>query len=173
MRHFVIILAAALALGSLASAGARADDVQSAIQAAYDAQCKAFLAKDADAFQKTFDPKYQSTDLDGKHETLADIVNEVTASTPGITIATCTFNIRSMTVSGTTATVLATASATGTLTQNGGVSAPLSQIQETTDTWNVAGAPMETASVETGLRASVGGKVVQEKGALATPPGGR
>ena len=31
---------------------------------------------------------------------------------------------------------------------------------------------METTSVETGLRATVGGKVVQQKGTLSTPPGG-
>jgi hypothetical protein len=173
LRHFVIILAAALALGSLPALVRADDDVRSKIQAAYDAQCKAFIAKDGDAFAKTFDPKYQSTDLDGKHEALADIVSEVTASTPGITISSCEFKIRSLTVSGATATVLVTAIATGTLTQNGGVSAPLSQIQETTDTWNVAGAPMQLSAVETGLRATVGGKVVQEKGALASPPGGR
>jgi hypothetical protein len=173
LRYLAIILTSALALGSLASTAARADDVQSKIQAAYDAQCKAFIAKDGDGFAKTFDPKYQSTDLDGKHEALADIVNEVTASTPGIAITACAFTIRKLTVSGTTATVLATATASGTLTQNGGASAPLTQIQETTDTWNVAGTPMEMTSLETGLRATVSGKVVQEKGTLATPPGGR
>ena len=173
MRHFVIILAAGLALGPLASTGARADDVRSKIQAAYDAQCKAFIAKDGDAFQKSFDPKYIATDLDGKQQALADIVNEVTASSPGVTITTCAFTIRNVTVSGTTATVLATATATGTVTQNGGASSPLTQIQETTDTWNVAGAPLETTSLETGLRATVGGKVVQEKGTLSTPPAER
>jgi hypothetical protein len=173
LRNLVVFLAAALAFGSFAFTSARADDTQSKIQAAYDAQCKAFLAKDGDAFAKTFDPKYAATDLDGKQQTLADTVNDVTASSPGITIATCTFTIRKLTVNGTTATVLATATAAGTVMQNGGASAPLSQIQETTDTWNVAGAPMETSSVETGLRATVDGKVVQEKGTLATPPGGR
>ncbi len=149
MRNFVIILAA-LALGSFVFTAARADDVQSKLQSAYDAQCKAFIAKDPDAFQKTFDPKYSSTDLDGKHETLADIVDEVTAPTPGIVVATCAFTIRRVTVTGATATALVTATATGTVSQNGGASQPLNQIQETTDTWNVAGAPMETSSVETG-----------------------
>jgi dihydrodipicolinate reductase len=173
LRNFVIIFAAAVALGSLIFTAARADDVQSKLQAAYDTQCKAFIAKDADAFKKTFDPKYSSTDLDGKHETLADIVDEVTAPTPGITVATCAFTIRKVTVNGTTATALVTATATGTVSQNGGASQPLVQVQETTDTWNVAGTPMETTSVETGIRASVGGKVVQEKGAMSTPPGGR
>lgn len=170
MRYFVIILSAVFALAPVAARAG--DDVRAKIQTAYDAQCKAFIAKDADAFQKTFDSKYQSTDLDGKHETLTDVVNQVTASTPGITIATCTFKIRSMTVTGTTATVLATATASGTLMQNGGASSPVSQIQETTDTWNVAGAPIQMSSVETGLRATVGTEVVQQKGTLATPPGG-
>jgi hypothetical protein len=173
LRNFVIIFAAAAALGSFIFTAARADDVRSKIQAAYDAQCKAFIAKDGDAFQKTFDPKYVATDLDGKQQALADIVNEVTASSPGVTIATCAFTIRNVTVNGATATVLATATAAGTLLQNGGASAPVSQIQETTDTWNVAGAPMETSSVETGLRATEDGKVVQEKGTLSTPPVGR
>lgn len=173
MRHFVIILAAALALGSFAPSAVRADDVQSKLQAAYDSQCKAFLAKDADTFQKTFDPKYASTDLDGKHETLADILQEVTAPTPGITIATCVFTIRKVTVNGTTATVLVTATATGTVEQNTAAAQPLTQIQDTTDTWNIAAAPMELTSVETGVRATVSGQVVQEKGTLATPPGGR
>jgi hypothetical protein len=172
LRNFVIILAA-LALGSFVFTAARADDVQSKLQSAYDAQCKAFIAKDPDAFKKTFDPKYSSTDLDGKHETLADIVDEITAPTPGIVVATCTFTIRKVTVTGATATALVTATATGTVSQNGGASQPLNQIQETTDTWNVAGAPMETSSVETGVRATVGGKVVQEKGTLSTAPGGR
>jgi hypothetical protein len=173
LRSFVIILAAAAALGSLVFTAARADDVQSKLQAAYDTQCKAFIAKDADAFKKTFDPAYSSTDLDGKHETLADIVDEVTAPTPGITVTTCAFTIRKVTVNGTTATALVTATATGTVSQNGGAAQPLIQIQETTDTWNVAGIPLETTSVETGLRATVGGKVVQQKGTLSTPPGGR
>jgi hypothetical protein len=174
LRNLVIVLAVALAFGSFASSAACADDTQSKIQAAYDAQCKAFIAKDGDAFQKTFDPKYTATDLDGKQQALADIVNEVTASTPGIAISTCTFTIRKVTVKGATATVLATATAAGTMTQNGGASAQVSQVQETTDTWNVAGAPLETSSVETGLRATVGGKVVQEKGTFATPtPSGR
>jgi hypothetical protein len=173
LRSFVIILAAAAALGSLVFTAARADDVQSKLQAAYDTQCKAFIAKDADAFKKTFDPAYSSTDLDGKHETLADIVDEVTAPTPGITVTTCAFTIRKVTVNGTTATALVTATATGTVSQNGGAAQPLIQIQETTDTWNVAGIPLETTSVETGLRATVGGKVVQQKGTLSTPPGAR
>jgi hypothetical protein len=173
LRSLVIILAVALALGSLVPTAARADDVQSKLQAAYDAQCKAFIAKDGDLFQKTFDPKYSATDLEGKHETLADIVDEVTAPTPGITVATCAFTIRKLTVSGTTATALVTATATGTVSQNGGASQPLIQIQETTDTWNVAGAPMETSSLETGVRVTVGGKIIQEKGTLSTSPSGR
>jgi hypothetical protein len=173
LRHFVIILAAVLALDAFASTASRADDVQSKLQAAYDSQCKAFITKDADAFQKTFDLKYVATDLDGKQETLADILQEVTAPTPGITIATCAFTIRKVTVSGTTATVLVTATATGTVSQNGGAAQPLTQIQDTTDTWNVSATPVELTSLETGVRATAGGKVVQEKGTLSTPPGGR
>jgi hypothetical protein len=173
LRYFVFILATTLVLGSLAATAARADDVQAKLQAAYDSQCKGFIAKDATAFQKTFDPKYESTDLDGKHETLADILDEITAPTPGITIATCAFTIRKVTVSGTTATVLVTATATGTIAQDGTPAQPLVQVQDTTDTWNVAAAPVELTSVETGVRATAGGKVVQEKGTLSTPPGGR
>lgn len=167
MKHAALFLAASLAFGALA-ATARADDAQAQIQAAYDAQCKAALARDAAAFQKTFDPKFVATDFEGKKQALAEVVAGVITVQPGITFSTCSFAIRKLVPGkdGTTAEV--TQTVTGTFAQSGSPQ-PFTQIDESTDVWSPGASPLQLSSAETGRKLTIGGKVVDEKGTLASP----
>jgi hypothetical protein len=168
LKNLVFILGAALVLSVTAASVARADDVRAQIQAQYDGQCKAFLAKDATGFQKAFDPKYTSTDTDGKQQTLAEVVADATTPQAGVDVTTCAIIIRKLTTGSGTATVLATLTAAGTFAQ-GASTSPFVQVQESTDAWSLSGSPLETASIETGHRLTIGGKVVEEKGTMTTP----
>jgi hypothetical protein len=173
MRRFAIILTGALALGSLASAAGFADDVQSQIQTAYAGECSTAIAKDSAGFSKFFDPKFTGTNVDGQQQTLAQTVSQVAAPPAGLTIATCAFTITNYAAANGVATILASQTATGTYAPAGGTPVPFTLLQESTDTWSIAGPPLQTSSVETGTRLTMGGKVVQEKGKLTTPPSRR
>ena len=171
MKSAAFILAAALVAGALTSAAAVADDVQARLQSAYDGQCKAAIAKDASGFQSFFDPSYAAIGLDGQRQDRATVVAEVTTPQEGLTFATCSFTIRNVSVAGAVATATVLQTVTGTLAQGGGPAQPFTQVQESTDTWNVSGAPQQVTSTETGHRLTSGGKVVEEKGTMTAPPG--
>jgi hypothetical protein len=161
--------AALIVLAALVSAPAPTDDVRVQVQAAYDAQCKAFLAADATAFAKTFDSTYIATALDGKQQRREEVVADAVAPQPGVTVSSCTVAIRSLTVKGDTATVMVTLTAGGTIAHDG-TSSPFSEEAESTDTWNLGATPLETTSLQTGTRTTAAGKVVDEKGTMSTPP---
>jgi hypothetical protein len=161
--------AIALAFVLWLAAATPAADLKAQLQSAYDGQCKAGIAKDAAAFQAFFDAKYIATDLDGKQQDLGAIVTGVTSPQPGVAFAACSFVIRSVTANGGTATALVTQTVEGTFAQGTGAPQPFTQIQDSTDTWNVSGTPVEQTSQETGHRLTIAGKVVEEKGVLTAP----
>jgi hypothetical protein len=168
VKGALLAAAASLSLGAFATTLAVADDASAQLKSAYEAQCKAFVATDAKSFAKTFDPSYISTDLDGKQQTLTEVVADAMAPQAGVTITACSVAIRKLTPAAGSATVLATLTAGGTLTRDGSA-LPFTQEQESTDTWTLAATPLETTSVETGSRTTIGGKVVEEKGKMTTP----
>ena len=169
LRTFSFIVAAALGLASSCFATGAADDVRTQIQGAYDAQCKAAIAKDGAAFQSKFSPNFVATEAGGKQRALPEIVALVTAPPPGWSLAECSVSIRGMTVDNGTAIVRATRTIRGTFAQ-GVLIQPFAQIQDSSDTWNLAGAPVQTASAATAVRATLGVKVVVERGTLSAPP---
>jgi hypothetical protein len=169
LRTFGFWVAAIFVLGSSCMAAASADDVKTQIQAAYDAQCKAALAKDGAGFQTSFSPTFIATEVGGKQRALPEILALVQAPPIGWSLAECSVTIRGMTVDNGTATARVTRTIRGTFTQ-GILIQPFAQIQDSSDTWSLAGAPLETASSATAVRAMLGNKVVDQRGTLSASP---
>lgn len=169
MRTFSFVVATVLGLASSCLATGSADDVRTQIQAAYDAQCKAAIARDVAAFQSGFSPSFVATEVGGKQRALPEILALVTTPPSGWGLAECFVAIRGMTVDNGVATVRVTRTIRGTFAQ-GVLIQPFAQIQDSSDTWSLAGAPVETASSATAVRATLGGKVVDQRGTLSAPP---
>jgi len=169
VKPFAAPLAAMLALASMGSAAGVAQDAKSQLAAAYAGQCKAGLARDAAAFAKSFDPKFVDTDIDGGQQDLQQTVAAVVNPQTGVTFLTCAFTIRKVTPQGGKAIASVTQKVTGTFAQNGGPAQPFVQVQDSNDTWNLSGAPVEVSSTETGHRLTIAGKVVEEKGTMSQP----
>lgn len=169
MKRYAPLVTAIVALATLMGTTAVADDAQSQLQAAYDGQCKAGLARDATAFGKFFAPTYVDTDIDGSQQDLTQTIAGVVTPQVGVTFSTCSFTIRKVTTDGAKATALVTQHVTGTFAQGGGEAQPFTQVQDSTDAWNIAGAPVELSSTETGHRLTIAGKVVEEKGTMSQP----
>ena len=141
MRNYALPLAAMLSLACLASTAVLAADTKTELQAAYDGQCKAGLAKDATAFTKFFDERFVNTDIDGSQEGLDQTVAGVVTPQAGVTFLTCAFTIRKVSQQGIKVTALVTQRVTGTFAQGGGSPQPFVQVQDSTDVWNFSGCP--------------------------------
>jgi hypothetical protein len=170
LKNIVLIAAATVWLGSLIAAASVADDARTQIQATYDNECKAAIAKDGSAFQKMFDPAFSAMDYDNKKESLADMVSSIASPPAGLTISTCTFAIRKVTLDkkgGAVADV--TQTVTGTVAQGKGPAQPFTQIEDSTDAWSLSNPAIQLSANETARRVTIGGQVIIQKGTLATP----
>jgi hypothetical protein len=164
-----LMVAAFVSCVALSWGTALAADTRSQVQAVYDAQCKAALAKDGEALQRTFSPDFVATDADGRWQTLSQIVALIKAPPAGWRVTACSFAIRNVAVENGMATVSVTRTVAGMIAQ-GIVSQPFAQIQDSTDIWDLKATPLETASTATAVRATLGDKVVDQRGTLSGSP---
>jgi hypothetical protein len=160
--------ALAVLAGAALTAGAGAADQQSQIQAAYDRQCKAAIAKDGSAFAGTLGPDFVAIDLDRDQQKAEDVLDAIATPPQNTILERCYYVIRDFQSDGTTATVLETQTATGTLVDEGAVK-PFVRVEDSTDVWNVSGRPLEIGTQMSGKRLTVDGLVVQDRGILASP----
>jgi ketosteroid isomerase-like protein len=158
---------AGLAAAALSGTGIAADR-QSQIQAAYDHQCDAAIAKDASGFASTFSPDFVAIDLDRNQRTLTETVAAIQTPPQSMIFETCKFVIRGIQIDGAIATVLVTQTVSGTLVNDAAVK-PFVHVQDSTDIWKFSGRPLEAASKGTGERLIIDGNVVQDRGILASP----
>jgi hypothetical protein len=165
MLRFALSGLVAVALS--AGAGSAADQ-QSQIQAAYDRQCKAAIGKDGSAFAGTLGPDFVFIDLDRNQQKAGDVVDAISTPPQGTIFERCNFVIREFQSDGATATVLETQTSTGTMTSEG-ASKPFVRVEDKTDVWKISGRPLEIASQITGLRLTLDGLVIEDRGILASP----
>jgi hypothetical protein len=173
-KHAVVT--SVLAIAAFSPAAATTDDVRKHIQAAYDGECSAALAKNADAFEAFFSPSFVARGLNGVTETLAQVTSGIGEPPAGVAFSTCAFSIRSITIESERITVSVTQTISGAAIREGSAT-PFSQTEESTDTWTLSSTPVETSSTLTGARATLGNKHV-EQGTFAptpapSPPRGR
>jgi hypothetical protein len=166
LRNVTFVVAAIVALAASCFARTSAEDVKAQIQAAYDGQCTAAIARDGAAFQTSFGPNFVATEADGKQQSLAQALALVGAPPAGWRLAECSFSIRGLTIDSQSATVRVTRRIRGTFTQ-GILTEPFTQVQDSNDTWSLAGAPLQTASVATAVLSTLGNKVVDQRGTLS------
>jgi ketosteroid isomerase-like protein len=159
---------AGLAAAALSAGTGVAADQQSQIQAAYDHQCDAAIAKDASGFASTFSPDFVAIDLDRNQRTLTETVAAVETPPQSMIFEACKFVIRGIQIDGSIATVLVTQTVSGTLVSDAAVK-PFVRVEDSTDVWKFSARPLEVASKGTGERLIVDGNVVQDRGILASP----
>jgi len=169
LRTVTFVVAAIVALGASCFATGSAEDVKAQIQAAYDGQCKAAIAGDGAAFQTSFSPSFVATEVDGKQRSLSQALALVATPPAGWRLAECSFSIRGLTIDNQSATVRVTRRIRGTFTQ-GILTEPFTQVQDSNDTWTLAGAPQQMASMATAVRSTLGNNVVQRGTLSGSPP---
>jgi hypothetical protein len=165
--RFAALALAGLAAASCAGAGVAADR-QSQIQAAYDRECKSAIARDGSGFASALSPDFIAVDLDRDQEKAADVVAAIVTPPQSTIVQTCKYVIRGLQTDGAITTVFETQTSTGSLL-NDAVMKPFVRVQDSTDVWKFSGRPLEITSQWTGVRLTVDGEVVQDRGILASP----
>jgi hypothetical protein len=166
--RFAALALAGLTVAVLSAGAGVAADRQSQIQAAYDHECKSAIAKDGSGFASALSPGFIAVDLDRNQEKASDVVAAVVTPPQSTIVQTCRYVIRGFQIDGAIATVLETQTSTGTLL-NDAVMKPFVRVQDSTDVWKFSARPLEIASQWTGVRLTVDGDVVQDRGILASP----
>ena len=113
-------------------------------------------------------PDFIAVDLDRDQEKAADVVAAIVTPPQSTIVQTCKYVIRGLQTDGAITTVLETQTSTGSLL-NDAVMKPFVRVQDSTDVWKFSGRPLEIASQWTGVRLTVDGDVVQDRGILASP----
>jgi hypothetical protein len=166
--RFAALALAGLALAASSSGSGFAADRQSQIQAAYDHECASAIARDGSGFASALSPDFIAIDLDRNQEQAGDVVAAIVTPPQSTIVQRCRVLIRGFQIDGSIATVLETQIATGTLVSDAAVK-PFVRVQDSTDVWKFSGRPLEIASHWTGVRLTVDGNVVQDRGILASP----
>jgi hypothetical protein len=165
-RSIALLAAATIACAPIS---VLADPAPPAITAVYDSQCQAFLAKDYDAFGKTFSADYAGTMLDGKQQNHDQLIANLKAMPAGLSPAHCSFTYGTATQTGLVVTVDETQTVSGTYAA-GGKTVGFVQLSHSSDTWSLAGGtPVQTASKELGNATIIDGKVAEQNGAITIP----
>ncbi|MHB8462254.1 MAG: nuclear transport factor 2 family protein [Vulcanimicrobiaceae bacterium] len=112
---------------------ARADATQDGIQAAYDAQCKAFIASDEVGVEKYLAPTYVEVDQKGVQTDRADAVKLIKSALDQFSATGCSAKIESISVAGSLATVAVTQTFDGTAPAMS--TAPAKIVAKSTDVW--------------------------------------
>jgi hypothetical protein len=167
MRFAVVALAGLAVTASSAGSGMAADQ-QSQVQAAYNHECDSAIAKDGVGFASALSPDFIAIDIDRNPEKAGDVVAAIVTPPQSTIVETCKYLIRGFQVDGAIATVFVTQTSTGTLVDDAAVK-PFVRVQDSTDLWKLSGRPREVASQWTGVRLTVDGNVVQDRGILASP----
>jgi hypothetical protein len=159
---------AGLAAVALTAGAGMAADPQSQIQGAYDRQCNAVRSKDGGAFEATLSPDFVAVDLDRNQQTRDDVAGAIVVPPQSMIVETCTFLIRQIQTGDATSTVAETQTMSGTLVSDAAVK-PFVRVEDSYDVWKITGRPLQLSSKETGVRLTVDGNVVQDRGILASP----
>ncbi len=166
--RFAALAWVGLALSASSIGSGVAADRQSQIQAAYDRECASAIAKNGSGFASALSPDFIAIDIDRNQEKAADVVAAIVTPPQSTIVETCKYVIRGFQIDGAIATVLETQTSTGTLVNDAAVK-PFVRVQDSTDVWRLSGRPLEIASQWTGVRLTVDGVVVQDRGILASP----
>jgi ketosteroid isomerase-like protein len=136
MRPHLPLALVALAGSLTAQAGTK--DVQATLQAKYDLLSKAFAKKDARVYEKTLSPDFVLVGLDGKQSSKKVVMEGFTQQMSMMTDVSWVRKLGKPTVSGSTATVLASGNFKGKF-NGGGKVRVFELIASSQDTWKKNG----------------------------------
>lgn len=111
----------------------RADTIQDGIQAAYDAQCKAFVAGDASGVVKYMAPTYVEVDQKGVQTDRADAIKGIKSAIDQFTATDCAVKITQISESGSSVSVSVTQTVNGTAPSMS--TAPAKIVAQSNDVW--------------------------------------
>ncbi len=138
----------------------RADAIQDGIQAAYDAQCKAFVAGDASGVEKYLAPTYVEVDQKGVQTDRADAVKSIKAALDQFTATDCAVKITQIAESGSSVSVSVTQTVNGTAPAMS--TAPAKIVAKSNDVWakQADGSWLSVKSTEVSQHVFVNGQEV-------------
>lgn len=170
MKQLSLAFAAVLLVGSAVSSGAyaAADETQTAIQAAYDAQCAQLKSGDIDGVVKTYADGYTETDPSGKKSTRDEAVSMMKTGLSQAKITSCSAKISAVKKDGDNVVVSVEETAEGTLNAN---DATLKNVSVQKDTWKKSGDSWQMiSSVVSEISLWMNGNIIQHEVAPTPKP---
>lgn len=170
MKPFAFFLTAILATAAMPIA-THADDLsaqQSAIDAAYKAECATVVAGDTAGWSALMTPDYASTNPDGSVDDLDKSVANLKDAFTQFAFSSCTEATSSIKQSGDDFVTTISMTIDGKAVANG---ANAEIVQNAVDTWtDASGAWLQKADFVTEQKVTIDGKVVQDSVSTGTPP---